>query len=144
MTTNGQRLLIALAVGTGTLVPPAVLPDERTPDCRGGGRTQFEMNACAGQRADASQKRLASLLAELDRALPPHERQGLAALQARWLELRDLDCTWERGFFEGGSVAPMAYATCIANQTDQRIERLKIFLCEGAGMTGPCEASGRY
>jgi hypothetical protein len=29
-------------------------------------------------------------------------------------------------------------------RTLERIHRLKFFLCEGAGMTGPCEASERY
>jgi uncharacterized protein YecT (DUF1311 family) len=89
-------------------------------------------------------KRLAALLAELDGGLESHERQALAEVQARWAELRDLDCKWERSFFEKGSVAPLVYASCIATQTEQRIDRLRLFLCEGAGMTGPCEASRKY
>jgi uncharacterized protein YecT (DUF1311 family) len=102
------------------------------------------MNACAAKRADDAQKRLAALLVELKSALQPRVRKGLEDVQARWAELRELDCNWERSMFEGGSVASQVYATCIATQTEQRIERLKLFLCEGAGMTGPCEASRKY
>jgi uncharacterized protein YecT (DUF1311 family) len=114
------------------------------PDCREGGQTQFQMNVCAGQKADAAKKRLAALVAELDGNIRPQARQALVRIQARWVELRDSDCEWERGFFEGGSVAPLVYASCIASQTELRIDRLKLFLCEGAGMTGPCDASRKY
>jgi len=144
MRTNNRRVRAAVLVGAATLVAASLHPDEPRPDYRDGGRGQLEMNACAGQRADAAKKRLGALLAELDGVLQPQVRQSLAGVQTRWAELRDLDCRWERSLFEGGSVAPLVYASCIAAQTEQRIDRLKLFLCEGAGMTGPCEASRKY
>jgi uncharacterized protein YecT (DUF1311 family) len=144
MTPNDLRMRMALLVAVVTLVTTSVDSDASRPDCREGGRSQIEMNACAGQKADAANKRLAAVLAELDGILQPEARQGLAGVQAHWVELRDLDCKWERSLFEGGSVAPMVYASCIATQTEQRIERLKPFLCKGAGMTDPCEALRKY
>jgi uncharacterized protein YecT (DUF1311 family) len=144
MRTSQRGVRTAVFVGTVMLVAPTMHSQEVPAKCRDGGQTQLEMNACAGQKADSAKRRLAALLAELDGVLQPHVRQSLANVQARWSELRDLDCDWERSMFQGGSVAPMVYANCIAAQTEQRIGRLKPFLCEGAGMTAPCEASGKY
>jgi uncharacterized protein YecT (DUF1311 family) len=138
------RLGAVLLVGATALAAPSMHSDEPTPDCRQGGRSQVEMNTCAGQRADAADKRLRRLLGELDRVLQPEARQRLSGVQQDWLALRDHDCQWERSLFQGGSAAPLVYATCIATQTEQRIDRLKMFLCEGAGMTGPCEGSRKY
>ena len=144
MTTTCRSVGMAIFVAAA-MVPLGRAHAEDTPvDCRDGGRTQLEMNTCAGQKAEVANKRLAALLAELDRVLVPAARRGLASVQARWVELRDLDCKWEQSEFEGGSVAPTVYANCVASQTEQRIQRLSIFLCEGGGMTGPCEASRKY
>jgi uncharacterized protein YecT (DUF1311 family) len=142
--TNGPYVVLALLVGAVVLTAASGHPDERPLDCREGGRNQLEMNACAGLKADAANRRLAALVAELDGVLPPGLRQGLASIQKQWLALRDLDCKWEQSAFEGGSVAPLVYASCVASQTEQRIDRLKVFLCEGRGVTGPCEASRKY
>jgi uncharacterized protein YecT (DUF1311 family) len=144
MPTNNHRVRVAGLIGAITLVAVPLRSDEPRHDCRDGGRSQLEMNACAFQRADAAKKRLAALVVELDGVLQPAVRQSLASVQAHWVALRELDCKWERSLFEGGSVAALVYATCIADQTEQRIDRLKPFLCEGAGMTGPCDASGKY
>jgi uncharacterized protein YecT (DUF1311 family) len=113
-------------------------------DCRSGGSTQHEMNACAGRRADRAKKQLGLLLADLRRVLPVDASRELSELQRRWAALRDADCSWERSLHVGGSVGPMLQAHCVADLTEQRIERLKTLLCEGAGMTGPCEASQTY
>ena len=102
------------------------------------------MNVCAGRAADAADRTLRTLLAELRGNLRPGAQAELRELQSQWMALRDRDCRWEQSFFEGGSVAPMINASCRAAFTQERIGRLKLFLCEGAGMTGPCEASRRY
>jgi len=98
----------------------------------------------AARGADASKRRLASLLQELEPKLDSKARQELRVIQAQWERLRGKDCEWERGLFEGGSIAPTVYWSCVQARTQERIDRLKILLCEGAGMTGPCEASRKY
>jgi uncharacterized protein YecT (DUF1311 family) len=144
MTTNKPALRVALLLGAVMLAAASGHSDEARVDCRDGGRTQLEMNTCAGQKADAANQRLSALLVELGGVLEPQARQDLASIQKRWVALRDLDCKWEQSLFEGGSAAPLVYAACIASRTEERIQRLKVFLCEGGGMTGPCEASRKY
>jgi uncharacterized protein YecT (DUF1311 family) len=112
--------------------------------CRDGGLTQVEMNTCASERAQAADKRLAALVAELDPDVESRGAESLASIQRRWVELRDLDCKWEQSSFRGGSIAPMLYANCLSDHTEQRINRLSMFLCEGRGLTGPCAASQKY
>ncbi len=113
-------------------------------DCSRGGSTQLEMNVCAGREADAASAKLSALVKELERKLDAPARDELQKIQAQWQELRSRDCNWERSMFAGGSLAPLVHAVCATARTNERIQRLKILLCEGAGMTGPCEASRKY
>jgi len=133
-------ILVAFAVGTAfgeQAAHPSV-------DCSKGGRSQLEMNTCAGRDAEAANSRLETLLRELHTSLTPSSVEELRTIQADWARLRERDCQWEKSLFSGGSVAPLVYARCVEARTLERINRLKLFLCEGSGMTGPCEASERY
>ena len=132
-------LLLALVPVAGAA--PAASPDV---DCKDGGGTQLEMNICAGRDAERAKGRMKSLLADLGGVLAKERYAELTAMQGEWEALRDKECRWEQGFAEGGSVGPLIFASCITTQTDARIERLKMFLCEGGGLTGPCEASEKY
>lgn len=113
-------------------------------DCDRGSTTQAEMNICAEQAAQKSMQKLASLLQELRAKLAAQEWAELTTIQAKWGQFREDDCSWQRGFFKGSSAAPLMYWQCIHGHTVQRIDRLKPFLCEGWGMTGPCEESQKY
>ncbi len=91
-----------------------------------------------------TEDKLKRLLDELHHTLTAAAASELAAVQTHWETFRNRDCSWERQFFQDGSVAPLVYSQCLKTHTLQRIERLKLFLCEGYGMTGPCEASEKY
>ena len=141
----GIVLVLSLVVATGIAdAEPTVGQSEDSLDCSSGGRTQREMGLCAARAAQSADAKLESLLEELGSKLGQKEGAQLVSVQTRWAELRDLDCDWERSFFLGGSAAPLVYAKCLKARTDERIDRLKILLCEGAGMTGPCAASEKY
>jgi uncharacterized protein YecT (DUF1311 family) len=68
----------------------------------------------------------------------------LRDLQLRWKRLARAQCGWEARLGDGGSVAPLVFATCMEKLLDARIQQLKPLLCEGAGMTGSCAAAERY
>jgi uncharacterized protein YecT (DUF1311 family) len=87
---------------------------------------------------------LDGLLKELAAKLDAPNKERLEEVQSQWVKYRDAHCHWQAAFFEGGSVQPTMYSTCISALTWNRIKELKLDLCEGAGMTGPCEASKRY
>jgi uncharacterized protein YecT (DUF1311 family) len=95
-------------------------------------------------QARQTEDKLNRLLDELQKNLPAEKWSALKSIQAIWEEFRNKDCSWERGFFEDGSAAPLVYGNCLETHDLERIKRLKLFLCEGYGMTGPCEASERY
>ncbi len=140
----GRRKAGAILTGVLAFWAPAHSGSEQTIDCRQGGATQLDMNVCASREAEAADRKLETLLAELTPRLEPEARRELQEVQAQWRALRDRDCKWEEGFFAGGSVAPAIHSSCVAQLTRQRIERLKVFLCEGAGSAGPCKASSKY
>ncbi len=116
----------------------------RLQECWNAATTQSEMNACAERQLQYSDQRLEQLLGELQVRLGQGAWQELQAVQERWEAFKAADCGWVTARFEGGSIATMNNLICLDSHNAERIERLKIFLCDGYGMTGPCEASERY
>jgi len=57
---------------------------------------------------------------------------------------RDMHCQWQSSFFEGGSIQPTERSTCLSSVIWNRIDELRLNLCEGRGMTGECAASKKY
>jgi len=100
--------------------------------------------ASSKRETDDVQRMMGALLTEVEETLEPAETERLESVQAKWRDYRDGHCQWQAAFSEGGSIQPTLYSTCITDLTLRRIEELKINLCEGQGMTGPCEASRRY
>ena len=105
---------------------------------------QTLMNECYAREAKRDGELLDDLLKELGNEIEAAERDGLEEVQSNWVKYRDAHCHWQASFFEGGSIQPTIYSSCISAVTWNRIEELKLNLCEGRGMTGPCDASRRY
>ena len=105
---------------------------------------QQPMNVCVAERARRSSALLDSLIQDLRGHLNPTEYAQLLNVQHTWAEYRDSHCKWQAHFFEGGSIQPTQYATCVDALTWNRIDELKVDLCEGYGMTGDCRPSARY
>lgn len=84
------------------------------------------------------------LLGELRPLLPTELRPGFEQAQRRWQLYAETDCRWQRGLSDGGSAGALVYGQCMKNRAAQRVGDLKLLLCEGFGLTGPCEASARY
>ena len=106
--------------------------------------TQRETDECFVRQSKHSQQQLDSLLRELRPALQPQQQSLLLSSQATWLKYRDLHCKWQAAFFEGGSIQPTEYMTCVTELNWRRVDELKVDLCEGHGMTGECPASHQY
>ena len=87
---------------------------------------------------------LERLLAELRQALPPELRPGFELGQRQWQRYAEADCAFQRTLTDGGSVGALVYGQCMKAKAGQRVAELKTLLCEGFGLTGPCEASARY
>jgi len=113
-------------------------------DCSTARESQAEIDRCAATEADRAKHSLDDLLAALKVKLASSRWKELQAVQDEWRRFADHHCKWEVSFPEGGSVAPAVGSLCQRTMTRQRIDVLKTFLCEGEGMTGPCEASQRF
>ena len=105
---------------------------------------QQAMNACVAERARRSVALLDSLIQDLHGHLQQAPYAQLLNVQRDWTQYRDGHCKWQAHFAEGGSIQPTEYATCIDVVTWNRIDELKLNLCEGNGMTGACTASAKY
>jgi len=134
--TPGALLALALVLCAGCASSPAGAPSA-APTMQ-----QTEQDEAARLRAD--QQKLAQLLHELNTSLPPGSAQQLGQSQPRWEVLARDECGWQRELSGGGSMAPLVYLTCLDQRVRNRIDWLKLFLCEGYGSTGECAASKRY
>jgi uncharacterized protein YecT (DUF1311 family) len=98
----------------------------------------------ARERIRQAEDRLHALLDALRASLPADAWRTLRRVQGEWHEFVERDCAWERRFAKGGSMASLVQARCQERHTLDRIAKLKVFLCEGRGLAGPCEGSHRY
>jgi uncharacterized protein YecT (DUF1311 family) len=105
---------------------------------------QREWNICAGNKAAHSERRLTQLLAAVSSSADSVRRAQLGSVQEKWKTFRDSDCQWQADAFTGGSIQPVVYSECITALTEARIADLKLQLCEGFGVRGPCVESRKF
>jgi uncharacterized protein YecT (DUF1311 family) len=105
---------------------------------------QSEIDICVEGEA----KRLTDLARTLDEDIQQNidhpNPEAVPLLFENWLKLRNAECNWEAGLFEGGSIRPTIYFGCLASWARERILRRAVILCDGAGMTGECNESRKY
>jgi uncharacterized protein YecT (DUF1311 family) len=92
--------------------------------------SQADMNRCAGQNQTREETRLKSKLQQMAANLEPAARQRFEAAQQAWQSYRLKQCSFEVASYEGGSMAPMVYATCMADLAQQRNKDLLAILNE--------------
>jgi len=109
--------------------------------------SQADATACAAKDAEAERARLQRLLQDLRRKFTAKKQdrqwQRLESMQKDWEQFARNDCNWESGFSDGGSMQ-IINSLCMANAAANRIERLRIFLCDNTGMAGECKESRAY
>jgi uncharacterized protein YecT (DUF1311 family) len=118
-----------------TLAATGTVEAERTvtlePDCSDqSDTTQSELNECFHQKALRSAQQLADLKLVLESILPIEQWRQLKANQVQWEILRESDCRWAESFYEGGSMAPMQYWSCVNTYNEQRVEFLRAVGCQ--------------
>jgi uncharacterized protein YecT (DUF1311 family) len=105
---------------------------------------QRAWDICTANEAELSGRRLERLLAEISSGADSARRVQLETIQRQWKTFRDSDCRWQADAFAGGSIQPVVYSQCITAVTEGRIAELKLQLCEGFGVRGPCAASRKF
>jgi uncharacterized protein YecT (DUF1311 family) len=105
--------------------------------------TQVEMNQCSADEYKKADAHLNTVYTNLIRLLQKdsgHAQQQsggeqrkpetpavdkLRAVQRQWIRYRDLHCSAVRAQYEGGTISPMMWTTCMTETTNHRIEELK-------------------
>jgi uncharacterized protein YecT (DUF1311 family) len=102
------------------------------------------MDQCAVQQQEYAYQSLQNLLNEIKQRFSEDNWNQLSVIQSNWETYRESDCRLYQELFEGGSIATMQYEICLYNHDVDRINQIKIYLCDGYGMTGPCDESNNY
>ncbi|NUN66813.1 DUF1311 domain-containing protein (plasmid) [Pseudanabaena biceps] len=90
------------------------------------------MNVCAAQQAGDADRVLNQVYSQvIAKYKGTAQEDRLIDAQISWIKFRDLECTFAKKRFEGGSIAPMIYSDCLKRLTTQRTQGLKVYLTEG-------------
>lgn len=105
--------------------------------------TQMEMNQCSADEYKKVDAHLNTVYTNLIRLLQKdsgHAQQQsggeqrkperpaidkLKAAERQWIRYRDLHCSAVRAQYEGGTISPMMWTTCMTETTNHRIAELK-------------------
>lgn len=121
---------------------PTKTPDLN--DCRDTAMGTYDVNMCFGSVYLERKQTTTNLVKNLGLSISAGQYQQLLLAEKVW-ELYSSDyCDWFVGFWLTGSIRGEMASTCLINQYDQRINNLRLFLCEDHGLSGECEASLRY
>jgi uncharacterized protein YecT (DUF1311 family) len=122
-----KRTLLAVLLSCVALVAAASAQRRAASDPCRDPQSQAEMNMCAAKKfkaADAELNhvygRLASLLGGNADSLA-----RLKAAESSWIKYRDDNCDYEADFFEGGSMRPLVYSSCMERMTKARTSELR-------------------
>ncbi len=119
-------LLFALALSMPAAAEPAVekrysrdyaLCMENGPAAEG---VQPAMNACAYEEYARQDGRLNQAYVMVMRRQSAAGKAKLRTSQRAWIKTRDRTCEAERMDYDGGSIAPLIFHTCMTNQTISR------------------------
>lgn len=88
-------------------------------------QSQQDMNYCSYldyQEADDALNRTYNQLME---TLSPTRQEKLITAEQAWIAYRDATCEFERSRYEGGSIEPLIYNSCLAQLTQEQTQRLE-------------------
>lgn len=114
-------LFAAHAIAQRPRVKPA--PQQKQP-CAGL-TTQSEMNRCAEDEYRKADAELNRVYQQVMSKLEPDHRERLKVAQRAWLTFRDAHCDCEAFTFNGGSMQPLSYYSCLSATTKERITQLR-------------------
>ena len=136
--------LVFLGTAAAKSPGPPVDPDRQDIECLDKATTQKTIDECFHHSTTVQARKLSLLVKELEERLAADQFAELHDNQTLWRYQVVAQCRWESTFFSRGSMAQGVLSRCVGQHVERRVERLKKFLCEGAGATGPCQASQKY
>jgi uncharacterized protein YecT (DUF1311 family) len=90
--------------------------------------TQADLNVCASQATKSADRNLNQVYQTLIAKLDQKGKVKLIDAQLAWIKFRDKACEFESSRYEGGSITPLIYSSCIKNLTERRIKDIEGYL----------------
>jgi uncharacterized protein YecT (DUF1311 family) len=87
-------------------------------------QSQDEMNKEAYEAYLAADKELNIAYNKLIALIDNNAKNILVKAQRNWIKFRDTHCEFEKNFYNGGSVQPLIYYSCLEYKTTERIKDL--------------------
>jgi uncharacterized protein YecT (DUF1311 family) len=91
-------------------------------------QTQAEMNQTANNDFKKADAKLNKFYKQVMKILNEKEKKLMVLAQKDWVKFRDSHCKFEIEQYDGGSIQPLLYSTCLTDRTNDRIEDLKEIL----------------
>lgn len=88
-------------------------------------QTQAEMNETALLTYKKADSKLNKVYQQLLQQLSGHEKQLLIAAEKSWIQYKTAHCGYVSASYEGGSIQPLIYYTCLIDVTNERITFLE-------------------
>ena len=99
-------------------------------DCKKGGDTTMEMKECANKELEEVTKKLNTTYNSYRKLLEPKKQKDLKEVQLAWIKYKDLRCSFEYSFYEGGTMAGLIGTSCLTYITNQRLKEFEKVLKE--------------
>jgi uncharacterized protein YecT (DUF1311 family) len=93
-------------------------------------QTQAQMNATANASYKKADAQLNKVYKQLMAVLDKNEKPLLIQAEKDWVKFRDSHCRFEASQYEGGSIQPLIYSTCLEELTKKRIVEIKASIKE--------------
>ena len=90
--------------------------------------TTVQIEGCAEHRVVAIDRRIDALNVRVFAKLSKSGRGEFTMTNADWVQYRDSACATEASIYGGGSIQPVAYATCLASIDGSHVVELKRML----------------
>jgi uncharacterized protein YecT (DUF1311 family) len=88
-------------------------------------QTQSEMNVAANVKYKKADAELNKVYKQLMAILDQNEKILLIQAEKDWIKYRDSHCKFDASQYEGGSIQPLIYFTCLEELTKKRIAEIK-------------------
>ena len=93
-------------------------------------QTQVEMNETANTNYRKADAKLNKVYKQLMAMLDKNEKPLLIQAEKDWVKFRDSHCKFEASQYEGGSIQPLIYSTCLEDLTKKRIAEINASIKE--------------
>jgi uncharacterized protein YecT (DUF1311 family) len=93
-------------------------------------QTQMEMNQTGYNDFNKADAELNIIYKKVMKILNEKEKKLMIKAEKDWLIFRDSHCKFEIEQYDGGSIQPLIYSTCLTEQTNSRMEYLKAILID--------------